>query len=99
MALAQVKQVAIDFPKDKKYALVVKFDIAQYFNETVVMQETIKELEAEGANNNTVVICKSKLLAAQNKVDEAVDYFLKNISFFTDKSKEAFCERLMARRS
>lgn len=96
-ALSQVNQTALDFPRDKKYALVVKFDIAQLFNKIDTMEETIQELEAEGSNNNTVVISRSKLLAAQNRVDEAVEYFSKNISFFTEESKQAFCERLMAR--
>ena len=96
-ALSQVNQTALDFPRDKKYALVVKFDIAQLFNKIDTMEETIQELEAEGSNNNTVVISRSKLLAAQNRVDEAVEYFSKNISFLTEESKQAFCERLMAR--
>ena len=96
-ALSQVNQTALDFPRDKKYALIVKFDIAQLFNKIDTMEETIQELEAEGSNNNTVVISRSKLLAAQNRVDEAVEYFSKNITFFTEESKQAFCERLMAR--
>lgn len=95
-ALHQIDTVAAEFPRDKKYALVVKFDIAQFFEKIETMQDTIKELEAERTNNNTVVICKSKLLAAQNKVDEAVQYFTTNISFFTDESKKNFCERLKA---
>ena len=97
-ALSQVNQAVLDFPRDKKYALIVKFDIAQLFNKIDTMEETIQELEAEGSNNNTVVISRSKWLAAQNRVDEAVNYFTKNISFFTEESKQAFCERLMAHR-
>lgn len=93
-ALSQINDAVSDFPRDKKYALVVKFDIAQLFGRIDIMQETIAELESEGSNNNTVVICKSKLLAAQNQIDEAVQFFSKNISFFTEESKRSFCERL-----
>lgn len=96
-ALSQINRAASDFPRDKKYALVVKFDIAQLFKKIDTMQETIKELEAEGTNNNTVVICRSKLLVVQNKIDEAVEYFSKNISFFTEESKKTFFERLKGR--
>lgn len=96
-ALSQINQAASNFPRDKKYALVVKFDIAQFFSKIATMQETIKELETEGANVNTVVICRSKLLAAQNKIDEAIEYFSKNITFFTEESKKTFCERLRSR--
>lgn len=96
-ALSQINQTVSNFPRDKKYALVVKFDIAQLFNKIATMQETIKELEAEGSNSNTVVICRSKLLVAQNKIDEAVEYFSDNISFFTEESKKVFCERLRSR--
>lgn len=97
VALSQINQAILDFPRDKKYALVVKFDIAQLFKKIDTMQETIKELEAEGTNSNTVVICRSKLLVAQNKIDEAVEYFSKNISFFTEESKKVFGERLRGR--
>lgn len=97
IALSQINQATLDFPRDKKYALVVKFDIAQNFNKIATMQETIKELELEGANSNTVVICQSKLLVAQNKIDEAIEYFSKNINFFTEESKKIFCERLGSR--
>ena len=93
-ALSQIEQTIQDFPRDKKYALIVKFDIAQLFSQIDAMQDTIRELEVEGSNSNTVVICKSKLLAAQNKVKDAIEYFSKNISFFTDESKASFCERL-----
>ena len=96
-ALTLINKATLDFPRDKKYALAVKFEIALLFSKTDTMQEAIKELEAEGSNSNTVVICKSKLLATQNKIDEAVEYFLKNISFFTEESKKTFCERLRAR--
>ena len=96
-ALTLINQAIIDFPRDKKYALAVKFEIALLFSKIDTMQEAIKELEAEGSNNNTVVICKSKLLATQNKIDDAVECFLKNISFFTEESKKTFCERLRAR--
>lgn len=96
-ALAEITQACMDFPRDKKYALVVKFDIAQLFNRIDIMEETIKELEIEGSNNNTVIICKSKLLAKQNKVDEAIRFFSANIHYFTEESKQNFCERLQAR--
>ena len=58
------------------------------------MEKTIQRLEREGANNNTIVICRSKLLAQQNKIDEAIDYFTKHILYFTDESKAAFCEKI-----
>lgn len=98
-ALSQINEAVSNFPKDKKYALIVKFDIALHFNQVDTMKDTIAELEAEGSNNNTVVICKSKLLASQDKTTEAVQYFSKHITFFTDESKKSFCERLLSRYS
>lgn len=97
-AMHQIDQTIIDFPRDKKYALVVKFDIAQLFRQAETMNKVIIALEAEGSNSNVVIICKSKLLAAQNKIDEAIEFFQKNITFFTEESKNAFCEKLEARR-
>lgn len=93
-ALNQIEQSVVDFPVDKKYALTVKFQIARLFRDFDEMEKTIQELDNEGANNNTIVICKSKLLASQNKTDEAIDYFSKHILFFTEESKLAFCEKL-----
>ena len=48
-------------------------------------------------NSNTIVICRSKLLAQQNKIDDAIAYFTRNITFFTEESKYAFCEKLKHR--
>ena len=87
----------MNFPKDKKYALTVKFEIARLFHKTDEMERVIKTLEADRSNENTIVICRSKLMADQNHIDDAVDYFCKNIAFFTDESKKAFCEKLRAR--
>ena len=98
-ALLQINTAVLDFPRDRKYALVVKFDIAQHFCQIDIMKETIAELETEGSNSNTVVICKSKLLATQNKTDEAIQYFSKNISYFTEDSKLVFCEKLRTYRA
>lgn len=84
-----------DFPIDKKYSLSIKFDIARFFNDIYGMKKILDELEADGAKNNTIVICRSKLLAAQGKNKEAVNYFNKNIMFFTDQSKEAFCRSIL----
>lgn len=93
-SLNQIEQSVIDFPVDKKYALTVKFQIARVFRDFDEMEKTVHLLEGEGANNNTIVICRSKLLAQQNKFDEAIDYFTKHILFFTEESKLAFCEKL-----
>lgn len=96
VALNQINDAVINFPRDKKYALTVKFQIARFFQEKEEMEKTIKLLELEGGNLNTIVICKSQLLADQNKTEEAVKYFLKNIAFFTEESKLNFCAKLRA---
>lgn len=96
-ALSCIDQAATNFPKDKKYALTVKFEIARLFHKTDEMERVIKVLEVDGSNENTIVICRSKLLADQNRIDDAVDYFCNNIAFFTDDSKKAFCEKLRSR--
>lgn len=93
-AISKIQETIRDYPRDKKYALVVKFDIAQRFNDIRVMEETIKELEIENSAPNTVVICKSKLLASTGKVDEAVVFFNRSITFFPEESKKAFAESL-----
>lgn len=95
-ALSEINKAAIEIPRDKKYALITKFDIANHFDKIDIMQDTIEELEKEGSNSNTVVICKSKLLAKQNRVDEAIDFFSKNIKYFTEESKQRFCARLQS---
>ena len=69
----------------------VKLQIEQLLNHAV---KTIKD--KEGANINSIVICKSKLLAAENKLEEAIQFFSKHIQFFTDQSKNTFCERLQS---
>ena len=96
-AISCIDETAMNFPKDKKYALTVKFEIARLFHKTDEMERVIKTLEADRSNENTIVICRSKLMADQNHIDDAVDYFCKNIAFFTDESKKAFCEKLRAR--
>ena len=96
-ALSCIDEAAINFPKDKKYALIVKFDVARLFNIIEEMDCVIRELEVDKSNENTIVICRSKLLADQGRVDDAVEYFCKNIRFFTDESKKAFCDKLRTR--
>ncbi|MBQ0083663.1 MAG: TIR domain-containing protein [Clostridiales bacterium] len=93
-AIKEINRAIDEFPRDKKYALTVKFDIARLFHKTEEMESVIKSLELDGTINNTIVICKSRLLADQGEIDKAIDYFLKNISFFTDDSKKAFCDKL-----
>lgn len=98
-ALVEINETIMEFPKDKKYALSVKFDIARLFHDYDEMERVIQELERDGSNNNTIVICKSKFLADQKRVDEAIAYFSKNIAYFTEDSKIAFCEKLKGRAS
>lgn len=93
-AFDKIDETIMEFPRDRKYALVVKFDIAQLFHRLDIMEDVINELKSEKSNANTVVLCTSKLIVAQNKIDDAIRYFLKNISFFTDESKTAFCIKL-----
>ena len=54
----------------------------------------IKILENDSVNSNSIVVLKSRLIADQGKIEEAVEFFMKNIKFFTDESKKAFCEKL-----
>ncbi len=93
-AIIEIDNTVREYPKDRKYALAVKFDIARLFRQFDEMLRVITALEEDGSKNNTVVICRSKMLADQGLIDEAVDYFNKNISFFTEDSKAAFCEKL-----
>lgn len=93
-AIKTINQVIEEYPLDKKYALTIKFEIARFFHDFPGMEKAIKELEEDGVKNNTIVICRSKLLADQEKRTEAVDYFRKHIRYFTEQSKDAFCEKL-----
>ena len=95
IAISHIDSAIHDFPKDKKYALIVKFDIARLFRNINEMRKVIETLEGEGANHNTIVICKCKLLASMNKVEEAVSYFNKHINYFTEESKKKFCDTLL----
>lgn len=98
-AIVCINETVTNFPKDRKYALIVKFEIARLFHKIDEMKCVIKELEADKFNENTIVICKSKLLADQNRVDEAIEYFTKNIKYFTDESKRAFCDKLRSKQT
>ena len=96
-AIHCIDDAIANYPKDKKYALIVKFEIARLFHKFDEMERVIGVLASDGSNENTIVVCRSKLLADQNHVDEAVEYFNRNIMFFTEESKKAFCEKLRAR--
>lgn len=98
-AIVCINETVTNFPKDRKYALIVKFEIARLFHKIDEMKCVIRELEADKFNENTIVICKSKLLADQNRVDEAIEYFTKNIKYFTDESKRAFCDKLRSKQT
>jgi len=93
-ALREIDKVIAEFPKDKKYALTVKFEIALKFREVDVKEAVIKKLEEEKSNSNYVVICKSKLMAVRGDVEGAVKYFSASIAYFPEKSKAAFYNQL-----
>lgn len=93
----QIAQTINDYPKDKKYALVVLFDIELLYGDITAMENTIQELDSDNSNSNTIIICKSKLLASKGDVDTAKEFFNKNIAYFTDESKQAFCDLLEKR--
>ena len=95
-AINTINQAIEEYPLDTKYALTIKFEIARFFHDVSVMEKTILELEKDGVKSNTIVICRSKLLADQGRKQDAVNYFRKHIMYFTDQSKEAFCEKLVA---
>lgn len=96
-ALAYIEEIIAYYPKDRRYALIVKFDIARLFHDRSQMEKVIKALETDNANSNTIIICRSKLMADQGKNDEAIEYFSKHISYFTESSKQAFCDTLRSR--
>jgi tetratricopeptide (TPR) repeat protein len=98
-AIQEIDDTIAEYPKDKKYALTVKFEIARLFRNFSEMEKVITELERDKSNSNTIIVCKSKLLADKGQVDEAVDYFLKNILYFTDESKTAFSDKLRGKSS
>lgn len=98
-ALEQINETISEFPNDKKYALVVKFDIAQLFHNINEMENVINEMELDKVNknsiaNNSIVICKTKLMVEKHKTDDAIKYFNKHIMYFTEESKIAFCEKV-----
>lgn len=91
-AIIDIDKTIEDFPKDEKYALIVKFDIARLFYKIDIMENVIKELEKEGANINTVVICKSKFYAAQGKTEKAITYFLRTYYSLQKNPKKLFAK-------
>lgn len=94
LALAIINKAIDDYPKDLKYALTVKFEIARWNKNILEMKKTIGQLGEDGSNSNTIIICKSRLLAIEGKIDEAIEFFSRNIKFFDADSKQAFCEKL-----
>lgn len=93
-AITAIDEATTQFPRDRKYALSIKFEITRLFRKNPEMEQVIHALEADGANNNAIVICESKLLAVQNRIEEAIEYFNNNISYFTEESKITFIARL-----
>jgi len=93
-ALAQIEDSLESFPKDKVYAMIVKFDIALFFCEKNIMKQTLNDLRSVKANRNTIIVCESKYKALDN-IDEARSFFNREIKFFTEESKKEFCDRLV----
>ena len=93
-AIFEIEKAIQDYPRDIRYTLSIKFDIARLFHKYDEMEKVIKILESDSANSNSIVVLKSRLLADKGDVEEAVEYFMKNIKYFTDESKKAFCEKL-----
>lgn len=92
-ALSQIEDSLESFPKDKVYAMIVKFDIALFFGEKNIMKQTLNGLRNVKANRNTIIVCESKYMAMDN-IDEAKSFFHREIKFFTEESKKVFCDRL-----
>ena len=92
-ALSQIEDSLESFPKDKVYAMIVKFDIALFFCEKNIMKQTLNGLRNVKANRNTIIVCESKYMAMDN-IDEAKSFFHREIKFFTEESKKVFCDRL-----
>lgn len=92
-ALSQIEDSLESFPKDKVYAMIVKFDIALFFGEKNIMKQTLNGLRNVKANRNTIIVCESKYMAMDN-IDEAKSFFNREIKFFTEESKKVFCDRL-----
>ena len=63
-ALKCIDDAIVSFPRDRKYALTVKFEIARLFHNFNEMERVIRELEADGSNENTIVVC--------NQVDKTI---------------------------
>lgn len=93
LALSAIDKHINDYYKDTIYFLLTKFEIGLDFYDMEVMNSAVIGLQEAHANKNSIVICKSKMMAIRD-MDKAKKFFLGNIKYFTEDSKKRFCKSL-----
>ncbi len=88
---------AINMNPNIHYASFVKFDICERFDMLSEMKEIYHFFENSEYGNkykNTIVSFKAIIIAKEGKIDEAIEYFQRNIKNYTDEAKEKFIIKL-----
>lgn len=94
LAFSIIDKAIIDYPNDKKYAYVVKSEIADIFDNIKIMEDVIGELKKGKYNTNTITIIQSKIIAKRGNVEGAITHFKTHIKNFTSTAIDSFCNNL-----
>lgn len=95
-AMEEINQ-AINMNETLQYARLVKFDIAEKFNDIHTMQDVVDFFSKDDLNKrygSAVIYMKSLIKARKGEVTEAITYFTNNIKYYTDDAKDRFILRL-----
>lgn len=95
-AISMIEQAILSNP-DIQYARIVKFDICERFNMIEEMKKILyffEQAEYKNKYQNNIISFKSIIMAKEGFVDDAKDYFDKNIHDYTDGAKEKFKAKL-----
>ena len=95
-AIALINQ-AISMNPGINHARLVKFDIAEYFDDLTTMESVIeffKSPELKQRYNDNIICMDSILKAKRGDISGAIDYFKSNIRNYTDEAKKRFESKL-----
>ena len=95
-AIGYVNQ-AIEMNENIHYARLVKFDIAERFDDIEMMQEIVdyfRKVELKQRYHDNIVCMDSLIKAKKGDCTGAIEYFKMHIKNYTDEAKDRFIIRL-----
>jgi tetratricopeptide (TPR) repeat protein len=88
---------AIEINKSINYARLVKFDIAERFNDIDEMKTVTKFFygsDLKQGYSNNIICMEALIMAKEGNIPNACDFFETNIKNYTDEAKKRFLSRL-----